>query len=171
MDMNPRKKMVHIVGGVLVLVLAGAVGGMIVACVDDHDGRRGDDARMRGPLSMGMGIGREYGMRGGRMGMMSGGMGREGGMPGAGMMDGRPGAMFGGHDGLMRTALRDHLKITDAELKSALSASVDDLLKDGKISKDQASKMKDRLKNAPSMLGSDDDSSGSTTSTTSTTGK
>lgn len=110
-----RKSVAYAIGA---LVLAGAVGGFVGGAISDHHrSYRGGDSFERA-----------------HMGMMRG--------------YGRPGFTHARKSPtleIVKVALRDHLKVKDADLKKALLASVDDLKKDGTLSTDQAKRMSTRI--------------------------
>lgn len=150
MSDNPKnsRTLLLVIGGVFALFAAGAVGGMVGSHADGRDHyRNGSNGRMHegGPMNRGQAGGGMMGQGGGQ-GMMGRGGGQ--GMMDRGDMDEmHPGAGMGmtgdaSPRELMRTALKDHLNISDKQLKKAMEDTVDDLLKDRKISKDQAATMK-----------------------------
>lgn len=142
---------------VLALLMVGVVGGWIGAAVHDD----GDEI---GRFHRGM-----YGQPGERMPFGGSAQGRLDGMhngpqPQTGAPPQRGGEGWRLADGqtgpqLMRRALKDHLGITDEELKTAMLQAVDDAEQDGELTKSQATQARRRIEDGPGMMQGSDDSS------------
>lgn len=165
---NPENSRKLGLAALAVLAVLGT--GVTAGAVSHHLDERGDDQRGGKHMMGGGGPGGRFGggpggerggggMAGGQMGGQGGGQGAMGGKGGMRGGFGARGDRAGSPQSLLRSALKDQLDISDAELKTALLAAVDDALKAQEITKDQATAIRARIKSDDTPLTPGDDDS------------